>query len=230
MRNSVHSTKRRLTAMLGTSALVISGAAAAAILTAGTASADDCSTATETNCTIGGSSELTAGDLTVQGAATMSLNGTLTGVNQMIAGDPDLTVVDATGSGDGWQLTASASTFTNVSDSDVLIDANYLIFDGSSGSADDTDDVPSAVCVGSNTCTSVTNHGVSYPVDLTTAPSGATALTILNAAVGSGLGSFDIGGGTNPGTFWLNVPANTKAGTYTSTITMSIASGPSGTS
>jgi hypothetical protein len=45
---------------------------------------------------------------------------------------------------------------------------------------------------------------------------------------GQRLGSFAIGSGTNPGTFWLNVPANTIAGTYTSTINVSIASGPNG--
>jgi len=45
---------------------------------------------------------------------------------------------------------------------------------------------------------------------------------------GTGLGAIVIGGSTatNPLGWWLSVPATALSGTYTSTVTVSVASGP----
>jgi hypothetical protein len=62
-------------------------------------------------------------------------------------------------------------------------------------------------------------------VAITTA---TTASNIYDASATTGLGSVTIGGSSaaNPVGWWLNVPANTLAGTYTSTVTVDIISGP----
>jgi hypothetical protein len=67
-----------------------------------------------------------------------------------------------------------------------------------------------------------------YPVAITTAASSPPASDIYDASATTGLGSVTIGGSSaaNPVGWWLNVPANTLAGTYTSTVTVDIISGP----
>jgi len=66
----------------------------------------------------------------------------------------------------------------------------------------------------------------SYPVAFTTAATSPTAVTIFDDAALTGLGSITVGVGANPVGWWLNVPASAIAGTYTSTVTLEIISGP----
>ena len=76
-----------------------------------------------------------------------------------------------------------------------------------------------AVCA-SGSCVNPTNT-VSYPI---TIPAGTTApapVKLFNAAVGTGMGVFTVTPSVN-----ILVPAATIAGTYTSTITLAIVSGP----
>jgi hypothetical protein len=83
---------------------------------------------------------------------------------------------------------------------------------------------------------------VVYPVNLTygqgatgAGPTGAgtlTPLSIYNADAGTGLGTIVIGAdtganaGDNPVGWWINVPSNTFVGTYTSTVSLNLISGP----
>jgi hypothetical protein len=63
-------------------------------------------------------------------------------------------------------------------------------------------------------------------VAITTAATAPTAVNIYDTAAATGLGSITIGIGALPVGWWVNVPANTKAGTYTSTISLTLVSGP----
>jgi len=65
-------------------------------------------------------------------------------------------------------------------------------------------------------------------VAITTAASAPTAFVIYDANATTGTGSVAIGGSSaaNPVGWWLNVPGNTKSGTYISTISMAVATAP----
>src|SRR6266851_3897297 len=96
--------------------------AGSAALMPGTASAVGCGTAIAagSNCTMTGTVTLTAGTLTLTSPSSLTWAATLTGNNlsivDTVSGDQQYTVNDATGSGAGWHVTSSATTFTNGTD------------------------------------------------------------------------------------------------------------------
>jgi putative surface cell wall-binding protein len=158
-----------------------------------------------------GSTAALAGTLTatatVTGTAGVSLNlpanpslsSTLDGSDQTVSYAPLLGVVDARGSGAGWNLTISASDFTSGSHTlpaGVLTSAAQACHSGSS-------------------CTAAGN-AISLPLTL-----GTTAAKFFNAAASSGLGKLDV----TP-TIDVTVPGNAYAGTYTSTVTVAAVAGP----
>jgi hypothetical protein len=83
-----------------------------------------------------------------------------------------------------------------------------------------------ATCVGGS-CTLPTN-ATTYPVAITTAPAASTPSVIYDTTAGTGLGQILIGGSAqpNPVGWWVNVPASAISGSYISTITMAVISGP----
>lgn len=133
--------------------------------------------------------------------------------------DQTLTVNDATGTASGWQVTVAATTFT--SGVHVLSNSGTFALNGSTASMTDTFG-PSTACASGSTCTLPVNSSTTYPVVITTAASSPTPVTIYQAAVGSGLGAILI----NPVGWWLNIPGNTQAGSYTSTVTLEILATP----
>jgi len=145
---------------------------------------------------------------TLTGAAGLSLNlpsnpsmsATLDGTDQTVSYAPVLGVVDARGSGGGWNLTIAATTFS----------------DGSGHSlAAGTLTGATEACHTGATCTLATNS-ITYPLTLST-----TAAKFFNAAVNTGLGKVDVTPTVN-----VSVPGNSFAGTYTSTVTLATAVGP----
>ena len=70
------------------------------------------------------------------------------------------------------------------------------------------------------TCTLATN-GVGYPYTVPAATTAPTATKLFNAASASGLGNQTV----TP-TFKVTVPAKSYAGSYSSTWTLTVASGP----
>jgi hypothetical protein len=194
----------------------------------GPADAGACGTAVPagTTCTMTGTVSLTAGSLTLTSPSSLSWSSTLTGSDQQLVdvntGDQQYTVNDATGSGAGWHVTTSATTFTN--GSHTFPNTGTFSTNGSVSSISATT-APTATCTG--TCTLPTNT-TTYPVAITTAASSPTPSTIYDTAVNTGLGQIVIGGSTNPAPvgWWVYVPASASAGSYTSTITMEIISGP----
>jgi hypothetical protein len=223
---------RRLLNAVGVLTVLAGGLTAGSVaLLAGTAEAGPCGTAVAagTSCTLTGTVGLTAGTLNLTSPASLTWAGTLTGVNQslvdVIAGDQQYTVNDATGSGSGWHVSTSATTFTN--GSHTFPDSGTFVTTGSVSSITATTS-PSATCSGAvGSCTLPTNT-TTYPVAITTAAAAPTPVLSYDTAVNTGLGQIVIGGSTatNPVGWWVNVPASASAGSYTSTITMAVISGP----
>jgi len=171
--------------------LIIIGIAAVALV-ASTAAFAGTLTATATVAgTAGISLNLPAGP---------SLSDTLDGTDQTVAYAPLLGVVDARGSGAGWNLTIAATTFSDGS--------GHTLAPGTVASV-------SAVCHAGSTCTGATNS-VTYPITV-----GSTAAKFFNAAANTGLGKVDV----TP-TIDVAIPGNAYAGTYTSTVTLASVSGP----
>jgi hypothetical protein len=238
MRQLMHMTRKRSVHLFGAGVLLAGGIAVPVLLGAGSAQAATCGTADATGvaCTLTGTFVLGGGALGLTPPFSLGWGGNVTGVDQAIAdttgGGADETYVvnDSTGAGAGWHVTASATPFTTATATPaVLADAGTFQTNGSV--TDETDITsPTAACSALTACTVPTN-GTTYPVDITTiagTPPAGDIFTIYAAAAGTGLGSIVIGGSTtaNPVGWWLNVPANTLAGTYTSTITLSIIDAP----
>jgi hypothetical protein len=220
---------RRLLRTLAVPVVLAGGLTAGSLcLMSGTANAAACGSpvGAGTSCTMTGTVSLTGGQLTLTSPSSLSWTGTLNGLNQSlvdtIAADQQYTVNDATGTGAGWHVTTSATTFTN--GTHTFPDAGTLVTNGSVSSITATT-APTATCSG--TCTPPTNT-TTYPVAITTAATSPTSYLIYDTSAGTGVGQVVIGGSTqpNPVGWWVNVPASASAGSYTSTITMEIISGP----
>jgi WxL domain surface cell wall-binding len=218
-------------ARLAVGGLVLSaGIGGPTLLVAGAAQAAACGTATPagTDCTMTGTLALTAGTMTLTSPSSLGWGGTVNGLDQRLvdptAADQTYLVNDSTGSGPGWHVTVSATTFT--SGAKTLADVGTFSTDGSKTSILGTAG-PTAACAAQSTCTLPTDT-TTYPVAITTAASAPTAVNIYSASAATGLGSIVIGGSTaaNPVGWWLNVPGNTQAGTYTSTVSMEMISAP----
>jgi putative surface cell wall-binding protein len=146
---------------------------------------------------------------TLTGTAGISLNlpsapsvsSTIDGTDQTVSYAPVLGVVDARGTGTGWNLTVSATDF----------------IDGSGHTlAPGTITGVAQACTNGSSCTVATSSGITYPLTV-----GASAAKFFNAALNTGLGKVDV----TP-TFSVSIPGNAYAGTYTSTLTLASVSGP----
>src|SRR6202034_18948 len=105
-----------------------------------------------------------------------------------VAGDQTVTVDDATGSGAGWNLTATATQFTDAATDTLPVGGTFSV-NGSVGAVADAT-VRGAACpappagAAPPTCTVPTNTVPGYPVPITT--DGATPATLYSAAIGTG--------------------------------------------
>jgi hypothetical protein len=228
MSQKMHVIRKRLVRLLVAGGLLTGAVGAPVLLTTGTAEAGACGTAivTGTSCTLTGTLNLLAGPLTLTSPTALDWSGTDNGLNQSLVdtttAHQSYLVDDATGSGLGWHVTASATTFTT--GTAALPNSGTFVTTGSTTSVI-SPNAPSPVCSSGATCLLPTNTST-YPIAFTTAATSPTALTIYDAAALTGLGSIIIGGGANPVGWWLNVPSSAVAGTYTSTVTLQIISGP----
>ena len=149
-----------------------------------------------------------AGSLGLSHGATASVSAvTLDGTDQSQSYTVPLSITDARGSGAGWNATITSTTFTDASSHTLGTTASSLTGVSSS-------------CVAGGSCTNPTN-AVTYPL---TVPAGATApaaVKFFNAAANTGMGRFTV----TP-TISVTVPGNAYAGTYSSTVTVAVASGP----
>jgi hypothetical protein len=119
-----------------------------------------------------------------------------------------LTIQDTRGSGSGWNATITSTQFSTGGGTPSTLATNASSLTGATSS-----------CT-SGTCTNPTN-AISYPVAVPAGSTPPTAVKFFNAAANSGMGKFTV----TP-TIGVFVPQNTTAGTYTSTLTLAIVSGP----
>jgi hypothetical protein len=203
------------------------------VVASSAASSHDCTKPNETivsTCTITGTATVGAGTLSVGASSTIKWKATLSGFTFSDVSPQTITAVDATGSGLGWNLTMSATPFTDSSGTTNCTAASAcrmhrpLTVNGSATSAATSKERPKETCATGSTCTLPTNT-VTYPVTVTTtcAASGAMCppTTVANAAATTGMGAIDL-----TTDWWLPIPGNAYAGTYTDTITLTISSGP----
>ena len=154
-----------------------------------------------------GTVTITGGTLTLVAPTTVGFAATLTGADQNVTSPQSFDVLDKTGTGLGWNLTATSTTFT----------AGTHLF---SNTAVTEPVAPTQGCDASTACTLATTN-VSFPYTLPAAVTAPTATKIYNATVNTGLG-----GQTSVSTMQLAIPAATFAGSYTSTWTYSVVSAP----
>jgi WxL domain surface cell wall-binding len=127
-----------------------------------------------------------------------SFTDTLSGSDQTVSYQPNLTVTDARGTGAGWHLTVAAT---------ALSDGTHSLSQSITGVNES--------CVSGSTCTLPTNS-VSLPVSM--ASSGSS---FYSSASGYGLGKVAV----NP-TVSVAIPGNSYAGSYSSTVTFATVAGP----
>ena len=77
-----------------------------------------------------------------------------------------------------------------------------------------------SACAGGASCVTPTNS-VTYPLTVPAGSTAPSAVKFASAATGTGTGIF-----TLTPTIGVSVPANSYAGTYTSTLTIALVSGP----
>ncbi len=148
-----------------------------------------------------------AGSLTLSHGSTGSVTDTLDGSDQTASWTLPLTVADARGTGTGWNLTVTSTTFNDGAGHTLATTASSMT------------GVTSA-CVNGGTCTNGTNS-VTYPITVPAASTAPTAVKFFNAAANTGMGRFTV----TP-TIGVSIPGNAFAGTYTSTMTIAAVSGP----
>jgi hypothetical protein len=158
-----------------------------------------------------GTATITAGSLAfVSTPPNVSFTATLTGTDQTVTATQAIDVGDATGSGAGWNTTATSTTFSTGGATPKTL----------SNAATTVSATPTDACDTGSSCTLATN-AVTYPYTLPAGTTAPTATKLFNAAANSGMGNQTV----TP-TWRLAVPANTSPGTYTSTWTLSLVSGP----
>jgi hypothetical protein len=132
---------------------------------------------------------------------------TLSGVDQTTTSTQTFDVADATGSGSGWNITATSTTFT--AGSHALPTTAVTV-----------QAVPTVACDAGASCTVATN-GTSYPYTLPAGATAPTATKIFSSGANTGLGDQTV-----TLVFKLSVPASAFAGSYSSTWTYTLVSGP----
>jgi hypothetical protein len=231
MRHLLRVIRRRVGPVTGACVLLAGGIGAGVLAGAGAAQAAACSgaVAAGTSCTDTGTLTFAGGTLTLTSPTALAWAGTGNGLNQQLVdattAHQSYVVDDATGSGAGWNVTVSATTFTSISPAATLVNTGTFSTNGSITSAVLTT-APTGACTATVTCTAPTDT-TTYPVAITTATSAPTPVKIYDDSAASGLGSITIGlpGAAAVG-WWVAVPGSVVAATYTSTVTLEVISAP----
>jgi WxL domain surface cell wall-binding len=129
-----------------------------------------------------------------------SFSDTLDGTDQTVSYSAVLAIVDARGTGAGWNLQIAATSFD-----DAL---GHTLAPGAVAAA-------SASCVGGSSCSAATN-AIGYPITVT-----GVATKFYDAAAATGMGKINVTPVVN-----VTIPGNAFIGTYTSNVTVAIVSGP----
>lgn len=166
------------------------------------------------NATTAASETLSAGSLAFINstpAATLTFpTTTLNGTNQTVTAPLALDIGDSTGSGAGWNVTGTSTTFTSTTHTLPTSATTIAV-------------APTAVCDAGATGCTVAATNVSYPYSLPAATSAPTATKLFNATANTGMGNQ-----TFTPTWTLAIPSTAVASAtaYTSTWTLSLVSAP----
>jgi hypothetical protein len=147
------------------------------------------------------------GNLSLSLPSDPSISDTLDGTDQTASYSLALGLSDIRGTGAGWNLTITSTTFTATGGHTLATSASSLT-GASSG------------CTAGGSCTSPTN-AISYPLGVPAAATAPTAVKFFNAAANTGMGRFTITPSID-----VAIPGNSYAGAYTSTVTIAAVSGP----
>ena len=151
---------------------------------------------------------LTGSTLSLSTAATPAFSANLDLGDSTPTYTVPLTIQDTRGTGVGWNATITSTQFTTGGGTPSTLATNASTLTG-----------VTSICA-SGTCTNPTN-AITYPVAVPAAPTAPAAVKFFNAAANTGMGKF-----TNTPTIGVFVPQSSVAGIYTSTLTISIVSGP----
>lgn len=143
----------------------------------------------------------------VVGPAVPPVNTTLLTSTQSPTYTIPVTITDLTGSGAGWNLTITSTQFTTGGATPATL----------STTASTITSVAVTCTVG---CTTPTNS-ITYPLSVPAGATAPTAVKFFNAALNTGMGESII----TP-TISISVPPTTYTGVYSSTVTVSLVSGP----
>ncbi|MBO9534339.1 MAG: hypothetical protein J7513_15305, partial [Solirubrobacteraceae bacterium] len=147
------------------------------------------------------------GGLTLTAPSSISFGATvLDGTNKTATGSGTFAVSDMTDTAAGWNLTGTSTQFTNGA---VTLPANATTITGLSINA------------GGTNCGLPSTTTTTFPMSLPAGPTAPAAVKIYSDSVGAGLGIAQLQYG-----FSLALPGNTRVGTYTSTWTFTLGSGP----
>jgi hypothetical protein len=162
--------------------------------------------------TVGVTSVVSAGaTLSVASGTPPSFNVTLNGVDQTVNYTLPMVVVDARGGTLGWNLTVTSTTFT----------------DGSAGAGHSfaanasTITAVTPTCGTNSTCLLPINNIANTNLGLPGASGSAVKYFNASSAAGAGRGTINV-----DATVAVAIPANVFAGSFTSTVTVAISSGP----
>jgi hypothetical protein len=154
---------------------------------------------------VSGTVNVAAGSLAITSPTALDFgNVTLTGADQSPSGSDSLTITDATGSGAGWSLSVGAAAFSLSTDNTKTLGATAL-----------TATLPVSISTVSGIGPTSTVSGSSATVPTT------GSIKILNASVGTGMGQ-----STATPSYTLTIPAQAYRGSYTSTVTYTLAATP----
>jgi hypothetical protein len=157
------------------------------------------------------SASITSGSLAfVSIPSAVSFAASLNGADQTVTSAQTFDVGDASGSGTGWNITATSTTFSTTGGTVHTLGTSATTVQGT----------PTVGCDSNVTCTPATN-AITFPFILPAAATAPTAQKLYNAAANTGMGNQTV-----TASFRLALPANTYAGTYSSTWTYSLASAP----
>jgi hypothetical protein len=134
--------------------------------------------------------------------------GTINGRNQTLSTTMPLDVTN--GAASGWSLSATSTTWTTGGTSPYSLPLT----------ATTVTTAPAVACDTAGACT-LAGNAISVPYVLPAGSTAPTATKLFSAAAGTGIGRQTV----TP-TLRLNVPSNAHAGTYHSTITVTLSSGP----
>jgi hypothetical protein len=148
-----------------------------------------------------------AGSRSVSAPATAGLNVVLNGTNQTPTYTLPLSVIDTTGTSAGWNLTITSTQFTSGAPVHTLATSTSTI------------QSVAVVCTAAACVTPV--NSLTYALAIPAGPGPPAPVQFFDSALGTGMGTF-----TLTPSIQVAIPASSFAGSYTSIVTVTIASGP----